>query len=111
LQPVDTAPLPEVIAAVPRLRLVLLNHFGIVKPALWPQLIAAGQGFLEIATVEGISGIAKLLETVPAERLLFGSHFPFFYFESAELKMKEAKLEPAVDKAIRSDNAKRLLAS
>jgi len=111
LQPVDTAPLPEIVAAVPRLRLVLLNHFGLVKPALWPKLMAAGQVFAEIATVEGIGGITKLLESVSAERVLFGSHFPFFYFESAELKMKESKLEPAIERAVRSENAKRLLAS
>ncbi|HEV3146145.1 MAG TPA: amidohydrolase family protein, partial [Gemmataceae bacterium] len=110
LQPADPAPLPEIIAAIPRLRLVLLNHFGIVKPEFLRKLIAAGQVFVDIATVESVGGVAKLLETMPAERVLFGSHFPFFYFESAELKLKESNLEPAIEKAIRSDNAKRLLA-
>jgi len=109
LQPVAPAPLPEVVAAIPRLRLVLLNHFGILKPELLSKTIAAGQVFVDIATVEGVGGIAKLLETVPAARVLFGSHFPFFYFEAAELKMKESNLEPAIEKAIRSENAKRLL--
>jgi uncharacterized protein len=110
LQPVDPAPLPEVVATVPRLRLVLLNHFSIVKPDILRKAVAAGQVFIDIATVEGVGGIAKLLETVPAARVLFGSHYPFFYFESAELKMKESNLEPAVEKAIRIDNAQRLLA-
>lgn len=109
LQLVDPAPLPEIVAAVPRLPLVLLNHFGIVKPELLGKIIAAGQVYVDIATVEGVGGVAKMLETMPAARALFGSHYPFFYFESAELKMKESNLEPAVEKAIRSENAKRLL--
>jgi predicted TIM-barrel fold metal-dependent hydrolase len=108
LQPLDPTPLVELVAGVPRLRLVLLNHGGIVNPALLRKLVEAGQVYADIATVEGMGGVAKLLQTVPPSRLLFGSHYPFYYLESALLKLREADLEPVQEKAIRSGNAERL---
>jgi predicted TIM-barrel fold metal-dependent hydrolase len=65
---------------------------------------------VDIANVEGIGGVGQLLQSVPADRVLFGSHYPFYYYESAVLKLRESKLEPAQEKAIGHDNAKRLLA-
>ena len=73
------------------------------------RLIGAGQVYFDIAMLEGVGGIAKLLPAVPASRLLFGSHFPFYYHESAALKLRESALEPAQEKAIRRENARRLL--
>jgi len=61
--------------------------------------------------LEGVGGIANLLQTMPPERLLFGSHFPFFVLESALLKMRESKLTPAQLEAISRQNAERLLPS
>lgn len=109
LPPVDPAPLPALVAALPRLRLVLLNYFGVVRSELLPKLAEAGQVHMDIATTEGLDGVAKLLQNVSVERVLFGSHYPFFYYEAAELKLRESKLEPAQVRAIRSENARRLL--
>jgi predicted TIM-barrel fold metal-dependent hydrolase len=67
--------------------------------------------YADIATVEGLSGVGRLLQGVPATRILFGSYYPFFYHESAALKLRESKLEQAQEKAIRSGNAERLLAA
>jgi len=47
---------------------------------------------------------------LPLERILFGSHAPFFYFAAAELKLKESALTAAQLRAIRYDNARRLMA-
>jgi predicted TIM-barrel fold metal-dependent hydrolase len=110
LQPIDPTPLPELIAGLPRLRLVLLNHAGVVNADLLRKLAAAGQVHADIANVEGLGGVGQVLKTLPADRLLFGSYYPFFYHESAVLKLRESRLEPAQEKAIRSGNAERLLA-
>jgi predicted TIM-barrel fold metal-dependent hydrolase len=46
---------------------------------------------------------------VPVGRVLFGSYAPFFYFESALLKLKESPLSDEQLRAIRHDNAQLLL--
>lgn len=109
LHPIDLTPLVELVASLPRLRLVLLDHAGVSNVELLRKLVRAGQVYADIATVEGVGGVAQLLQAVPADRVLFGSHYPFFYYESALLKLRESKLEPAPERAIRRENAKRLL--
>jgi uncharacterized protein len=46
---------------------------------------------------------------VPADRVLFGSYAPFFYFESALLKLKESGLSQSELAPIRRKNACKLL--
>ena len=53
--------------------------------------------------------MANLLKQLPVERVVFGSHAPFFYLESSLLKLKESVLSDAQAKAIRAENARRLL--
>lgn len=105
---VDVAPLPALLKARPELRVVLLNWGRGVRSALLPQLAEAGQVYFDIATVEGVGGVANLLKQVPAERVVFGSHAPFFYFESALLKLQESALSEAHLAAVRTGNAHRL---
>jgi predicted TIM-barrel fold metal-dependent hydrolase len=109
LQAINLTPLPELVAALPRLRLVLLNHAGVVNADLLRKLAEAGQVYADIANVEGLGGVGQLMKTLPVARILFGSHYPFYYHESAALKLCESKLEAAQEKAIRSGNAERLL--
>jgi predicted TIM-barrel fold metal-dependent hydrolase len=104
--PVDLGPLPAVLRAVPGLRIVLLNA-GRNPHAR--ELSAAGARF-DIATVEGAGGVAKFAGEISAQRVLFGSHAPFFYFESAVLKVKEAGLPDHDTHAITEANARQILA-
>jgi predicted TIM-barrel fold metal-dependent hydrolase len=60
--------------------------------------------------LESVGGVAKLLDHVPAERVLYGSYFPFFYWESALLKIRESELNNDQRASIMSTNAERLLA-
>lgn len=96
--PVDLAPLPQ----MPELRIVVLNG-GRPRPQ------QAASAWFDIATVEGVGGVARLAAEFPVQKILFGSHFPFFYFESAALKMKEAGLSDGDTRAITEENARRLL--
>jgi len=73
-------------------------------------LLKAGDVSVEIAMLEGVGGVGKLLAQLPAERVLFGSYAPKFYFESALLKLKESPLTEEQLRAVRCANAQRLLA-
>ena len=103
---VNPAPLIELAKRVPSLRVVVLNGNRIVQAG---ELSAAGDVHFDIAMVEGVGGVARLAKEVSAKRVLFGSDFPLFYFESAELKIKEAGLPEEQTRAILNGNASALL--
>jgi predicted TIM-barrel fold metal-dependent hydrolase len=73
--------------------------------------IRAGDVSVEIAMLEGAGGLARLLDEIPLERVLFGSHAPCFYFEAALLKLQESALTPAQIAALSHENARRWLAA
>jgi predicted TIM-barrel fold metal-dependent hydrolase len=106
---VDVAPLVTLLASRLNLRIVLLNWSRGVSSALLAKLSAAGSVYFDIATLEGVGGVANLLEQVPLDRVVFGSHAPFFYLESAVLKLKESALSESQVAAIQAANARRLL--
>ena len=106
---VDTKPLLCLLDACPGLRLVLLGALQTLRGEAITQLIRAGEVYFEISMLEGVGGISKLLGHVPGDRILFGSHSPFFILESAILKLQESELPPARVNAITHQNAQRLL--
>ena len=73
------------------------------------KLTKAGDVLVEIAMLEGMGGVNKLLKEVSVDRVLFGSNAPLFYFESASLKLQESSLDDSKLRSIRSANARRLL--
>jgi predicted TIM-barrel fold metal-dependent hydrolase len=101
---VDAAPLESLVKQLPGLRLIILSGLMPLHPELVDKLCAAGVSF-DIATLEGIAGIAKLLNSVPMERILFGSYFPFFAWEAAKLKLQESALARFQVEAITENNA------
>jgi len=110
VEPPDIKPLADVVRKTPGLRLVLLNALKSLLGQPLLTLLQAGEVCVEISMLEGVGGVASLLEKVPLNRVLFGSHAPLFYFESALLKLKESPLTEDQLRAIRCDNARRLLA-
>jgi predicted TIM-barrel fold metal-dependent hydrolase len=104
--PVNPAPLGAILKSLPKLRLILLNKNRTPDARV---LSEAGEVYFDVAMVEGIAGVARLAGEVTPGRVLFGSHSPFFYFDSAALKIKEAGLPPEQARAISQDNAKKLL--
>lgn len=106
--PVDLKPLAEAMKKVPESRVMVLNaNVSMITTALR----GCTNVWVDIAMIEGVGGVENLLSTWPAEKLCFGSHAPFFYWESAALKMQESVLTDAQQTSIRSSNAKALLAA
>ena len=108
VEPVNPAPLADLVKEIPGLRLVLLNALRTLRGEPLRKLLAAGEVCVEVATLEGVGGVARFLEQVPMQRVLFGSHAPFYYFESAFLKLQESPLSQPQLNAIRRENAQRL---
>jgi uncharacterized protein len=107
---VDCAPLAKLLNPHPNLRVQILNTFRATGSKNLKPLLTHKNVFFEISTREGAAGVATLADQPPIDRILFGSHAPFFYFESAVLKLKESGLPEAQLEKIRIENAKRLLA-
>lgn len=109
VEPVDTAPLLTSLRDVPSLRVILLNALRTLRGPTLQALVAAG-AHVDIAMLEGVGGVGQLLQQVSTDRVLFGSHAPLFYYDSAELKLRESTLTPVQMKKLRGGNARRILA-
>ena len=107
--PVDVSALPRLIKSEPNVRLMLLNWTPSLKGQRLDALADAGALYVDISTVEGIEGIARLLERLSPERVLFGSNFPLFYFEAALLKVQESGLPEDQKNRLFEGNARRIL--
>jgi uncharacterized protein len=107
--PVDLKPLAAVVAKIPGLRMQVLNAPIDVAGELLVPLARSGQVYLDFAIHEGVRGLARLRDQIGPQRVLFGSHFPLFHWESAALKIRETGLSDADAQAILSTNARALL--
>lgn len=107
---VDPEPLAKLLAARPRQRVVLLNTNRSILSAAGKKLAALPNVFLDCAGWETIGAIEALLAAAP-DRGLFGSHLPLFPLESSLLKLRESVLSEAQLRAIRDENARRLLSA
>ena len=103
---VDLSPLAGIVPTIPSLRLIAVNQR---HDAPVTKIAAAGQVWFDFAMVERLRGVATLARQISPERVVFGSHFPLFYIESAALKMREAALSDQDLRAISEGNARRLL--
>jgi predicted TIM-barrel fold metal-dependent hydrolase len=110
--PTDPTPLADLVPHLPKLRLLLLNagYWGGHTTPEAKEITKAENVYFDMAMNEGVGGLARLLAAVSPERVVFGSHFPFFYFESALLKVKSAGLPRDQEAALYEGNARRLLA-
>ena len=106
---VDLKPLLPMLSDFSSLPIVLLNAVSSSAVELHGQLTAAGKVYFDIATLEGLAGLERQILSVPAERLLFGSHSPFFSFDSAKLKLQESELPAQSKEQITHLNAVRIL--
>jgi len=107
--PVNLAPLEQLLKRVPDVTIMLLNGHRTYSPTQLRRWMESGRVFVDLSMLEGVGGIDRLVGTVPAERVCFGSFVPLFYFAAARLKLAESRLAPEVQQAIASGNARRLL--
>jgi predicted TIM-barrel fold metal-dependent hydrolase len=97
---VEMAPLVDAMKQAPQAKVQLINAAGPLLGANVSALVEETNVTFDIAAVEGNGGVGRLIEgknpsyrgAVPVERLLFGSHAPFFPCESALMKLFESPL-------------------
>ncbi len=109
--PVDLAPLPDLLKSSPGARLVILNADHVHNLQLLEKLLSAGDVYFDISMVEGVGGVARLAQKISVQRVLFGSNYPLYYFESAMLKVRESAFGDSEAQAVLEGNARRLLAA
>jgi uncharacterized protein len=115
---VDVTGLPELLAALPNLKVQLLNAFNATEPLRGQagrRLIEQTQVTIDFSHVEGQGGLGKLIAgdrdsgrpPLPVERIVFGSHAPYFPCESAVFKLFESPLgRPELEKVMRGNAAR-----
>lgn len=112
IQPVDPSPLAALLERLPHLRVVLLNEGGWTDDDAGESIAKirkAQNAFFDIAMNEGVGGLERLIAATSSTRVLFGSHSPFFYFESAWLKVRSAALPSDHEQALCEGNARALI--
>jgi len=72
--PVDVSPLPDLLKSEPEARVVVLNTDVRHELEQSPQLLASGNAYFDLSMVEGVGGLAHLVEKISIRRLLFGSN-------------------------------------
>lgn len=105
---VDLAPLEKILPEFPAAKLQFLNALHSASAQQRLQRGIPSKISFDIGTLEGAAGISRILKTLPPSQLCFGSHFPFFTWESAELKLRESALPQPTSEMIGFGNSKRL---
>jgi len=109
VEPVDTGSLVRLVKGHPQLQVVLLNALRTLRNDSLSELAEAGRVSFEIAMLEGVGGIDRISQQIDPDQILFGSYFPFFYFEAAVLKFRESELGRVLSDKIQHQNAEKLL--
>ncbi len=115
---INVAPLVDVLKKIPQAKVQLINSAGPLLGNNVQALIRDTQVTFDIAATEGNGGVGKLIEgknysyrgAIPVDRLLFGSHAPFFPCESALMKLFESPLDLEQLQQLMQSNARRLIA-
>jgi uncharacterized protein len=117
LVPVDSRPLIEALKTRPKARVQLLHFAGNLQGTDLNQLMTQTSACIDISRWEGNGAVGRMIGAdakskvakVPVERVLFGSHAPYFPIETAILRLVESPLDSAQLHAIIQGNARRLL--
>lgn len=116
--PVTFAPLLQIMKSVSKAKVQLLHFDGAIRGEALSQFMASQSTFMDISRLEGNGAVGRMIGAVqglnsgrvPFERMVFGSHAPFFPLETALLKLVESPLDTQQLHAIMQGNARRLMA-
>jgi predicted TIM-barrel fold metal-dependent hydrolase len=106
---VDVTPLPGLMPATPKARVLLLNSGKVLETAVGARLAVTPGVYFDIARIEAAGSVGRHLRRLPAGRLVFGTHAPLFIYESAVIKLYESSLTAAETRALLEENPRRLL--
>lgn len=106
---VDLEPLPPLLKGMPEARVVIQNNRSNVSRDVLRELVDTSQVYMDMARVEGVGAVSRVLQNVPDDRVVFGSHAPYFYHMAALLKMEGSELTQDQISAIARKNARRLI--
>ena len=110
-------PLVEVLKAEPSAKVQLLHFSGNLQGTDLRALMNETNATIDISRWEGNGAVGRMIGTapgataarVPVERVMFGSHAPYFPIETALLKLIESPASAEQLHAIMQGNARRLL--
>lgn len=115
--PVTFAPLLKVMNSTPNAKIQLLHFAGAPQGDALAQFMSKPNTLLDISRLEGNGALARMIGSIeglpsphaPIDRIVFGSHAPYFPVETALLKLMESPLDAKQLEAIMQRNARRLL--
>lgn len=116
---VDVTPLPEVLDDVPGVRIQLLHPFRHVRGDRLREMVNETDVTFGISNLDGVGSLGRIMDgthwylpdiTITPERLLFGSHVPYFPLENTLFKFMESSLSEEHVRTVMRGNAERLLA-
>ena len=115
--PVTFGPLLKAVKGTPNAKVGLLHFSGSSQGQDLSQFMSEPNTIMDISRLEGNGVVGRMIGSfqglpsprVPVERIVFGSHAPYFALETAILKLIESPLDAQQLQAIRQDNARRLL--
>jgi predicted TIM-barrel fold metal-dependent hydrolase len=117
IEAVDVSPLIGLLKSLPDAKVQLINSAGPLLGKNVATLVKETRVTFDIAATEGNGGVGRVIEgknysyqgAIPVERLLFGSHAPYFPCESALLKLFESPLSLEQLHLLMQANARRLM--
>lgn len=118
LPSIDARPLVHALKAASGARVELLHFAGNLQGSDLHELMTQPGVSIDISRWEGNGAVARMIGAapgrnvparVPVERVMFGSHAPYFPLETAVLKLIESPLTAEQLQAIIQDNARRLM--
>lgn len=104
--PVDLAPLAEKTAAVPSVRLIVLNG-SVAADEKWLRSVVPRKDVsLDFTKLEGTNAVRKLVNMLSSDRVVFGSGAPLLSVDETVTKLALCGLSGAEVRAISCGNAR-----